>query len=156
MKKKISEKKDLNSKNPSNLVSSSNPVIADPRRKSPSESSHPIRNPSIDSNGRRPQSLRSEIRYSSTTQTEEQAKWQEPFKLEVEMKPCRPVSASKHCFFLFCDPQSHCHKARDQVSFSSYAKVPNAFFKHLIYPPISLLVHRDSPQLGNCGQVSIL
>ena len=38
MKKKISEKKDLNSKNPSNLVSSSNPVIADPRRKSPSES----------------------------------------------------------------------------------------------------------------------
>jgi len=38
MKKKISEKKDLNSKNPSNQVSSSNPVIADPRRKSPSES----------------------------------------------------------------------------------------------------------------------
>ena len=38
MKKKISEKKDLNSKNPSNQVSSSNPVIADARRKSPSES----------------------------------------------------------------------------------------------------------------------
>ena len=38
MKKKISEKKDLNSKNPSNQVSSSNPEIADPRRKSPSES----------------------------------------------------------------------------------------------------------------------
>ena len=38
MKKKISEKKGLNSKNPSNQVSSSNPVIADPRRKSPSES----------------------------------------------------------------------------------------------------------------------
>ena len=38
MKKKISEKKDLNSKNPSDQVSSSNPEIADPRRKSPSES----------------------------------------------------------------------------------------------------------------------
>ena len=38
MKKKISEKKDLNSKNPSNQLSSSNPLIADPRRKSPSES----------------------------------------------------------------------------------------------------------------------
>ena len=38
MKKKISEKKDRNSKNPSNQVSSSNLVIADPRRKSPSES----------------------------------------------------------------------------------------------------------------------
>ena len=38
MKKKISEKKDLNSKNPSNQVSATNPVIVDPRRKSPSES----------------------------------------------------------------------------------------------------------------------
>ena len=38
MKKKISEKKDLNSKNRSNQVSYSNLLIADPRRKSPSES----------------------------------------------------------------------------------------------------------------------
>ena len=38
MKKKISEKTDLNSKNPSNQVSATNPAIADPRRKSPSES----------------------------------------------------------------------------------------------------------------------
>ena len=38
MKKKISEKKDLNSKNPSNQVSATSPAIVDPRRKSPSES----------------------------------------------------------------------------------------------------------------------
>ena len=43
----------------------------------------PIRNPSIDSNGRRPESLRSKKRHTSTTRTEEQAKWQKPFKLGV-------------------------------------------------------------------------
>ena len=101
MKKKISEKK-----RPELEESIEPGLILKPGNRGPASQeslgeSLPIRNPSIDSNGRRPENLRSKKRHSSTTQTKEQAEWQKPFKLGGEMKPYRPPSALKHCFFCF-------------------------------------------------------